>query len=110
AIAFILALWLRNAVFVPWYAAKVQGVPAAAFYMPTIPGFLGYAALVAAGYPLISILSVPASIADIALVSAAISIVYLAVVARVVLTGPERDLIRSVLPSPISRRVPSWLL
>ncbi|WP_292521833.1 polysaccharide biosynthesis protein [Methanoculleus sp.] len=110
AFAFVLALWLRNVVFVPWYAARVQGVSPAVFYGPAVPGTLAYIALVAVSYPLISVLAVPASVVDIALVAGAISLVYIAIVARVILTGPERDLIRSILPSPVSQRVPSWLL
>ncbi|KUG19396.1 hypothetical protein ASZ90_010877 [hydrocarbon metagenome] len=110
AIAFILAMWLRNVVFVPWYAAKVQGVAPAMFYKPTIPGTLAYFALVVIGCPLVSMLAVPASLVDVALVSGMISFVYFMIVARVVLTGPERDLIRSILPPFVSRRMPSWLL
>ena len=110
ALAFILALWLRNVVFVPWYAAKVQGVPPAMFYMPIIPGTLAYFVLVIIGFLLVSILAIPASIVDIALVSGVISFAYFIVVTRVVLTGAERDLIRSILPSFVLGRVPSWLL
>ncbi|MCE5338448.1 MAG: oligosaccharide flippase family protein [Methanomicrobiaceae archaeon] len=110
ALAFILAMWLRNVVFIPWYAAKVQGVTPATFYKPIIPGTLAYFALVIIGYPLVSVLAVPASIVDVALVSGIISLIYLTIVTRVILTEPERDLIRSILPSFVSRRVPSWLL
>ena len=110
ALAFILALWLRNVAFVPWYAAKVQGVTPATFYKPIIPGTLAYFALVIIGYPLVSILVIPASIVDVALVSGMVSIVYLTIVTRIVLTDSERDLIRSILPPFVSRRVPSWLL
>lgn len=110
ALAFIFALWLRNVVFVPWYAAKVLGVTPAMFYMPIIPGTLAYFVLVIIGFLLVSILAIPASIVDIALVSGVISFAYFIVVTRVVLTGAERDLIRSILPSFVSGRVPSWLL
>ncbi len=110
ALAFILAMWLRNVIFIPWYAAKVQGVTPAAFYKPTVPGTLAYFALVIIGYPLVSILAIPASIVDVALVSAVISLVYLTIVIRVILTERERDLIRSILPSFVSRRVPAWFL
>ena len=43
AFAFIFALLLRNVVFVPWYAAKVQGVPPAVFFKPVIPSVLAFA-------------------------------------------------------------------
>ncbi|MCC7556745.1 MAG: oligosaccharide flippase family protein [Methanoculleus marisnigri] len=110
ALAFILALWLRNIAFVPWYAAKVQGVTSITFYKPTIPGTLAYFALVIIGFPLVSILAIPASIVDVALVSGMVSLVYLTIVTRVVLTDSERDLIRSILPPFVSRRVPAWFL
>lgn len=110
ALAFIIALSLRNTVFIPWYAAKVQGVALTTFYMPAIPGTLAYFALVIIGCPFVSVLAVPASIVDIALISGVISLVYLTIVTRVILTDSERDLIRSILPSFVSRRVPPWFL
>lgn len=110
ALAFIIALSLRNSVFIPWYAAKVQDVALTTFYKPAIPGTLAYFALVVIGCPLVSVLAVPVSIIDIALVSGVLSIVYLTIVIRVILTDLERDLIRSILPSFVSRRVPSWFL
>ena len=49
AIAFIFALWLRNVFFVPWYAARVQGVPPAVFYKPVVPSILAFLVLIFIG-------------------------------------------------------------
>lgn len=110
SLAFVIALWLRNVVFVPWYAAKVQDVAPAVFYKPIVPGVLAYFTLVIIGCPIVSILAVPSSIVHVTLISCGISIVYLIIVSRIVLTDPERVLIRSILPSYISGRIPSYIM
>ncbi len=109
-LAFTIALFLRNFVFIPWYTAKVLGVAPAEFYKPTIPGTVAYFALVIVGYPLTVYFAASASIVDIALISGGISLVYLTIVTQFVLTGSERDLIRSILPPFLSERLPSRLL
>jgi membrane protein EpsK len=110
ALGFILALWLRNVVFVPWYAAKVQGVPPADFYKPIIPGTLAYFVLVIIGVIFVSVVNVPSSLVYIGLVSGALSLVYLTLVTRIILTDPERDVIRTIIPPSVSRYLPVWFL
>jgi membrane protein EpsK len=48
-LAFILALFLRGVVFIPWYAARVQGVPPATYYKPIVPGVIAYLVLIIIG-------------------------------------------------------------
>jgi len=110
AIAFIFVMWFRYVVFVPWYAAKVQNVRPSAFYQPIIPSVLAYVVLVIIGISIVSIFTIPASIVYIAIISGAISLVYAIIVTRIILTIPERDLIRSILPSIFSKNIPSWFL
>jgi len=110
AFAFIFALLLRNVIFVPWYAAKVQGVHPAELFRPVIPSVFAYLGLVIVGLSLESIVAIPASLLDIMLVSAGISLIYFIIVTRTILTNPERELIRSILPSGFSKVLPRWVL
>ena len=97
AIAFIFALWLRNVFFVPWYAARVQGVHPAEFYKPVVPSILAFLVLIVIGFSMISFFTVSVSVVYIIVFSGVISMVYLILVTRFILTNPERDLIRSIL-------------
>jgi len=110
AFAFVFALFLRNVVFVPWYAARVQGVPPALFYNPIIPSVIAYAGLVIIGLFLGSVVTIPASLLHIFLISGVISIVYIIIVTRMVLTLRERKLIRSIIPSGIVKMIPPWVI
>jgi membrane protein EpsK len=110
AFAFIFAMILRNVVFVPWYTAKVEGVPPALFYYPAIPGFLAFVVLILLGLSLGSIVTIPASLLPIILISGGISIIYIIIVTHMILTIPERKLIRSILPFGISKKLPRWVI
>jgi membrane protein EpsK len=110
ALAFIFALWFRNVIFVPWYSAKVQGVSPIIFYKPIIPGTFAYFILFIIGYFLTSVLAVPSSILYIMFVSGVISLAYCTIITRIAFNGSERELIRSILPSSVSKVLPSWLL
>jgi O-antigen/teichoic acid export membrane protein len=110
AFAFILALVLRTVIFVPWYAARVQGVAPAVLYKPVIPGMLAYGVLVIIGLLFVSIVAIPASLLIIMLISAGVSLIYLIIVTHTLLTNPERDLIRSILPYSVSKILPRWVL
>ena len=110
ALAFMLALSLRGVVFVPWYAAKVQGVPSVVFYKSVVPSILAYLVLIIIGLSIVSIFVIPASFVYIAIISAVISLIYFIIIKSFILTNPERDLIRSVLPSGISTLLPRWFI
>ena len=110
AFAFIFAMILRNVVFVPWYTAKVEGVPPALFYYPAIPGFFAFVVLILLGLSLGSIVTIPASLLPIILISGGISIIYIIIVTHMILTIPERKLIRSILPFGISKKLPRWVI
>lgn len=110
AFAFIFALLLRNVVFVPWYAARVQGVPPAVFFKPVIPSVLAFAVLIFIGLSVGSIVTIPASLLYILLISGGISVIYFIIVTRVILTIMERELIRSILPPGLSKMLPRWVI
>ena len=110
AFAFIIALLLRNVVFVPWYAARVQGVPPALFFKPIIPSVLAYWVLIFIGVTMGLFVAIPASLPYIMLISGGISLIYFIIVTRVILTDPERNLIRSILPSGVSKVLPRWII
>ena len=110
AFAFIFALFLRTVIFVPWYAAKVQGIPAAQLYKPVIPSVLAYGVLVVIGLSVGAIIAIPASFLEIMLISGGVSLIYFVIVTHAILTNPERDLIRSILPSGISGILPRWVI
>ena len=110
ALSFSIALWLRNVIFVPWYAAKVQGVHPSLFYKPIVPSILAYLTLVIIGLTLVTVFTIPASIIYIGLISFIISLIYSIIVVQFILTPPERDLIRSLLPSGVAKKLPPWAL
>jgi membrane protein EpsK len=110
AFSFIIALVLRTVIFVPWYAASVQGVAPAVLYKPVIPGMLAYGVLVIMGLLFVSLVAIPASLLIIMLISAGVSFIYLIIVTHTILTNPERDLIRSILPYSVSKILPRWVL
>ncbi len=110
AIAFILALWLRFVVFVPWYTGKVQGVSSFLFYRSILPGSIAFIILIIIGFILVSLLAIPASIMIIALISSLISLIYCLSVFRLLLTSQDRNLIRTIIPSIVSNKIPTWLL
>ena len=110
AFAFVFALMVRNVIFVPWYAARIQEVPLASFYSPVVPGVLSYGILVIMGLFLGSLVTVPASLPIIILISAGISIIYCIIVTQMILTMQERKLIRSILPFGISKKLPRWII
>jgi membrane protein EpsK len=109
-LAFILALFLRGVVFIPWYAARVQGVPPATYYKPIVPGVIAYLVLIIIGLIMVSIFTIPASIVYIALIFGVISLIYIIVVSRFILTNDDRDLIRSILPPYVSKMLPAWVV
>ena len=110
AFAFVFALMVRNVIFVPWYAARIQEVPLASFYSPVVPGVLSYGILVIMGLFLGSLVTVPDSLPIIILISAGISIIYCIIVTQMILTMQERKLIRSILPFGISKKLPRWII
>ena len=91
-------------------AARVQGVAPAVLYKPVIPGMLAYGVLVIMGLLFVSLVAIPASLLIIMLISAGVSFIYLIIVTHTILTNPERDLIRSILPSSVSKILPRWVL
>jgi O-antigen/teichoic acid export membrane protein len=109
-LAFIFALSIRGIVFIPWYAAKIQEVPALMFYRPIVPSVLAFLVLVTIGLSVVSVFAIPASILYIGLISGAISLVYLIIVNRIILTRTDRELIRSILPPYVSHILPAWVL
>ena len=110
ALGFIAALWCRNVIFVPMYAAKVQNVPSALLYRPVVFGLIAYLVLVITGFCLVYFLAIPASVVYIGLISGLISLFYFLVVTRFILTHPERELIRTILSPAVSKMVPRWVL
>jgi len=110
ALAFIIALWVRNVAFVPWYAAKIQDIDFVALYKPIIPGTLAYLILAAIGLMMNTILIITPSIIIIGVTSGIISLIYITIVSKVVLTDAEKNLIQSIIPTYISKILPSWAL
>ena len=109
-LAFVLALFLRGVVFIPLYAARIQEVPRGIFYKPIVPSVLAYLVLVITGMSMVSVITIPASIVYITLISGFISFLYYFIVTHIILTSGERDLIRSILPPHVSKILPHWVL
>ena len=80
------------------------------FFKPVIPSVLAYAVLILIGFCVVSIVPIPASLLFILLISFGISLIYFILVTRVILTNPERDLIRSIIPTVFQRCFQDGLL
>jgi O-antigen/teichoic acid export membrane protein len=103
AAAGAIVLTLKNAFFTPWYATRVLGVGGHTFTRSMFPGIVATGLIGIAAATLGSVLQLP-SLVTLAIVGAAISLVYLVVVWELGLNGFERGLFESYLP-PALRRV-----
>jgi membrane protein EpsK len=90
-----IVLSLKNAIFTPWYAAKIQGISPRGYFAAILPGFLFSTVLVASAFILDKIfdLSSWVSLIGIGLCLVSISAILVWVLA---LNQSERSLLRSL--------------
>ncbi len=102
AAAGAIVLTLKNAVFTPWYAAKVMNVRTHVFLLSMLPGILITIGLIAVSLAIGYLIPIHSFISLI-LVGGTISVVYLFMVWKFMLSRFEIDLFRSYLPAPLRR-------
>ncbi|WP_292407980.1 MULTISPECIES: oligosaccharide flippase family protein [unclassified Methanoculleus] len=103
AAAGAIVLTLKNAVFTPWYAARVLGIGARTFTRSMLPGIIATALVGFSAAALGAALPLPA-LATLAVAGGAITLVYPATVWTFGLDGFERGLFESYLP-PALRKI-----
>jgi membrane protein EpsK len=102
AVAAVIVLTLKNALFTPWYATRILGVSAHTYTRAMLPGVL--AAIIIAGCAAaISLIFPVASFLPLVLAGGALAVLYLAVLWPLGLDGFERRLFSSYLPTGIRR-------
>lgn len=96
ALAGGIVLSLKNAVFTPWYAAKVQGISPRRYFTAILPGFLFSTALIASAFILDKLFEFSSWAS---LVFASLSLVFVCsfLIWTLALKQSERSLLRSLL-------------
>lgn len=102
AVAGTLVLTSKNAFFTPWYATKVLGVGSQTFSRSMLPGIAATIPIGVLAAILGEILPIPAPIM-LAVAGTSISLAYLAAVWSLGLSGFERILFKSYIPSALRK-------
>jgi membrane protein EpsK len=102
ALAGAVVLTLKNAVFTPWYAARVMGIGGLAFTRSVITGLVP-TIIVAAASAVAGFYVNIASMTSLVLAGGILGLVYLVLVWKLGLTAFERELFRSYLPKNLRR-------
>lgn len=105
AAAGAIVLTTKNAFFTPWYATKVLGVEVHTFTRSMLPGIIATIPIGVSAAILAAVLPFPPLIM-LAVAGMAITLVYIAAVWSIGLSGFERSLFKSYIPSKL-RRVPA---
>ncbi|MHC1626918.1 MAG: oligosaccharide flippase family protein [Methanoculleaceae archaeon] len=104
AAAGAIVLTLKNAIFTPWYATRVLGVGAHTFTRSMLPGVVATVLIGAVTATLGAVVQLSV-LTTLAVIGAAVALVYLAAVWAFGLNGYERRLFESYLPSALRRIV-----
>ncbi len=104
AAAGAIVLTLKNAVFTPWYAAKIMNVRSNTFIRSMLPGVFITIGLIAGSFILGSFIPIH-SLLSLILVGGTISVVYLILVWKFMLSNFELELFGSYLPAPVRRLI-----
>ena len=102
ALAGAIVLTLKNAVFTPWYAARVLGIDGLAFTKSAITGLVP-TIIVTAASAITGIYVNIASMTSLVLVGGILGLVYMILIWKFGLTAFERELFRSYLPENLRR-------
>ncbi|HEY3274479.1 MAG TPA: oligosaccharide flippase family protein [Methanocella sp.] len=102
ALAGAIVLTLKNAVFTPWYAARVMGIDGLTFTRSVITGLVP-TVIVAAASAVTGLYINIASMTSLVLAVGILGLVYLILVWKLGLTAFERELFRSYLPKNLRR-------
>lgn len=102
AAAGAIVLTLKNAFFTPWYATKVLGVEVHTFTRSMIPGVAATIIIGISAATLAAVLPL-AILVMLTVASVSVTLVYLATVWSFGLSGFERKLFKSYLPSTLRR-------
>lgn len=100
-----LVLSARCITFVPWYIAYVIKAPLTTYVRAMIPGVCCFTTLTICGYIITQIILVPSSILVLLGIGVCISLIYLILVVSFILDAEDVNIILSVLPKPILRRL-----
>jgi membrane protein EpsK len=104
AIAGAIVLTLKNALFIPWYATKVLGIPRTTFVSSMLPGFL--AVFIIAGSCRFINFFVPISGFGALIISGiAVTIVYIGSIWTFTKGNAEYQMVMSMIPSAIKHRL-----
>jgi membrane protein EpsK len=102
ALAGAIVLTLKNAVFTPWYAARVMGIDGLTFTKSVIAGLVPTIIVLGASALAGMYLSI-ASMTSLVLVGGIIGLIYIILIWKLGLTAFERELFRSYLPKNLRR-------
>jgi membrane protein EpsK len=102
ALAGAIVLTLKNAVFTPWYAARVMGIDGLTFTKSVIAGLVPTIIVMGASALAGMYLNI-ASMTSLVLVGGILGLVYLILIWKFGLTSFERELFRSYLPKNLRR-------
>jgi O-antigen/teichoic acid export membrane protein len=97
AVAAAIMLFLKNGLFIPWYAARLLQVPGRTFFGPAIMGEIAAGVIALSGFALSQV--IPISGVFLLIVTAsAISLAYWGFIWAVGLTHFEHELLLSIIP------------
>lgn len=96
ALAGGIVLSLKNAIFTPWYAAKIQGISPRRYFTAILPGFLFSTALVATAFTVDTLLKI-SSWATLLGIGLSLFSICIALIWFFALKQSERSLLRSLL-------------
>lgn len=104
AAAGAIVLTLKNAIFTPWYTAKIIGIGSFTFIKSILPGIAITIALIA-GITVIKTFIPVESLISLILISCILVTIYLIVIWKLGLSSFERDIFVSYLPKSIRSHV-----
>lgn len=109
AIAWIISLLIQKVIFGWMYVAYIIHAPILIYYKPVLVGFLAVAILFIAGSAVFFFIPTEYLVMRI-IVGVVISLIYLAILVKLLLNRNEREMIRSCLPAFVSKIIPRRVL
>ena len=110
ALAESIVLSIRCITFVPWYIAYVIKAPLATYVRSMIPGVVCFAIIAISGYIITSIIIIPSSITILLGIGLSASLIYFIIIILFIIDADDLNLIISVIPKLILRRLPKKIL
>ncbi len=109
AIVWTISMFVLNVLLYPYVIARMTSLEWSAFLKPMIPGHIALAACLAIGWVATQFFTLPTTWTAILGVFFIAYAVYFVAALSLGMKRDDKDVLRSVMPAPLAKRIPRWL-